>query len=92
MSEPEQENHPRPITETSKLATASMIMGFIGIPLIGSLIGHYALLKINRSNGTLKGKKFSLTGIFLGYLNILLIVLLVLLVKYLMDAWSRMSF
>jgi hypothetical protein len=81
-----------PIPETSKLATASMIMGLLGIPLIGSLMGHYALSRINRSDGSLKGKKFSLTGIFLGYLNILLILLLIVLVKYFLEAWARLPF
>jgi hypothetical protein len=55
-------------------------------------MGHYALLKIKRSGGTLNGKKFSLTGIFLGYLNVVLILLLILLVKYFLEAWGRLSF
>jgi hypothetical protein len=67
-------------------------MGLLGIPLIGSLMGHYALSRINRSDGSLKGKKFSLTGIFLGYLNILLILLLIVLVKYFLEAWARLPF
>ena len=92
MTDPEKPFEPIPIAETSKLATASMIMGLVGIPLIGSLMGHYALLKIKRSGGTLKGKKFSLTGIFLGYLNVLLILLLILLVKYFLEAWGGLSF
>ena len=92
MTDSEKQTQPDEIPQTSKLATASMIMGFLGIPLIGSLAGHYALLKINRSKGAMKGKKFALTGIFLGYLNVLLILLLIILVKYLIDAWSRSPF
>jgi len=92
MTDSEKPIEPCPIPETSKLATASMIMGFLGIPLIGSLIGHYALLKINRSKGAMKGKKFALTGISLGYLNIVLILLLVVLVKYFIEAWARLPF
>jgi len=92
MTDSEQQTQPEEIPETSKLATASMIMGFLGIPLIGSLAGHYALLKINRSKGAMKGKKFALTGIFLGYLNVLLILLLIILVKFLIDEWSRLPF
>ncbi len=92
MTDSEKQTQPDEIPQTSKLATASMIMGFIGIPLIGSLTGHYALLKINRSKGAMKGKKFALTGIFLGYLNVLLILLLIVLVKYFIEAWSRLPF
>ena len=92
MTDSEKPIEPCPIPETSKLATASMIMGFLGIPLIGSIIGHYALSKINRSDGALKGKKISLTGIFLGYLNVLLILLLIVLVKYFIEAWARLPF
>ena len=92
MNDSEQHPTPEKVPETSKLATASMIMGFLGIPLIGSLTGHYALLKINRSKGAMKGKKFALTGIFLGYLNVLLILILIVLVKYFIDALSRLPF
>ena len=38
----------------------------------------------------MKGKKFALTGIFLGYLNVLLILILIVLVKYFIDALSRL--
>ena len=40
----------------------------------------------------MKGKKFALTGIFLGYLNILLILFLIVLVKYFIEARSRLLF
>ena len=33
-------------------------------------------------------KKFSATGIFLGYLNVLLVVLLIFLVRYLLATWK----
>ena len=77
--------------ETSKLALASMVMGVLGIPLLGSLIGHLALSRINRSGGALKGEKFSRTGIFLGYLNVFLIAILVLIVRYLYEMWKNLS-
>ena len=37
MTDSEKQTQPDEIPQTSKLATASMIMGFLGIPLIGSL-------------------------------------------------------
>jgi len=86
QSEPSAKHTPG--AQTSRLALTSMILGFLGVPLVGSLLGHLALSRIRRSNGTLRGKKFSATGIFLGYLNVLLIVLLIFLVRYLLMTWK----
>ena len=91
MSSNEKSNQNKATSQTSTLALASMVMGVLGIPLLGSLIGHLALSRINRSGGALKGEKFSRTGIFLGYLNVFLIAILVLIVRYLYEMWKNLS-
>ena len=88
MSQPEPPTQHTSDAQTSRLALTSMILGFLGVPLLGSVLGHLALYRIKRSNGTLRGKKFSATGIFLGYLNVLLVVLLIFLVRYLLATWK----
>ena len=91
MSSNEKSNQNKAPSQTSTLALASMVVGVLGIPLLGSLIGHLALSRINRSGGALKGEKFSRTGIFLGYLNVFLIAILVLIVRYLYEMWKNLS-
>ena len=66
-----------PIMGNSGLATASMILGivgvcaggiFLGIPAV--ICGHMALNKINQSNGLIGGKGQAVTGLTLGYIEI----------------------
>jgi len=75
---------------TSKLAIASLVLGvltiwpfriFTAIPAI--ICGHLALSKIKASNGLLSGKGFAITGMVIGYLDILLLVASVIILSIL---------
>ncbi len=65
-------------------ATYSLIAGLVGwflFPVIGAIaavvLGHMALSEIRRSNGALGGRGMAVTGLLLGYAQLLLIPLLV---------------
>lgn len=66
--------------KTSGLAITSLIFGIIplsiltGIPAI--IMGHIAMSKIKKSQGTIGGRGMALAGTILGYLSIVLIPIL----------------
>jgi hypothetical protein len=78
-------------TRTSKLAIASLSLGIIGlcsllanlwfvygaVSLLAVIIGHAALNRINRSARTLGGRGMAISGLVLGYLEIVLLLVLV---------------
>lgn len=71
----------------SGMAIASLIMGivgFVGLPLIGSIMavifGHIARDEIRRSQGAIAGNGFATAGLILGYVGIGMAVLIVLFV------------
>ena len=75
------------IRRTSSLAIASLVAGILGwtlVPFIGTLVaivcGHMARGEIRRSNGQLDGDGLAVTGLVLGWINVLLAVLLVLVI------------
>ena len=64
---------------TSSLSLTSMIMGIVGwvlLPIVGSLIavitGHMAKKEIRESNGLLGGDGMATAGLVLGYSNLAL--------------------
>ncbi len=74
-----------PAMGNSGLATTSMILGlvglciggiFLGIPAV--ICGHMALNRINQSNGLIGGKGMAITGLVLGYLEIVASLLYIL--------------
>lgn len=73
-------NQPSPAT--SSLATISLIVGilsWLAMPLFGAvaavICGHLARAEIRRSNGALGGDGMALTGLVLGYTQIIVTVL-----------------
>ena len=80
--------------KTSGLATASLILGLVGIPTCvttvpGLILGIVALSKIRRSRGKLGGQGLAIAGIVLSGAFLLLYVLAGLLALMLMPALSR---
>lgn len=67
-----------PVARTSGMATASMVLGIIGLcpytlgilPLLAVIFGHIALNSINKSGGMIQGKNQAIAGLILGYLTI----------------------
>jgi hypothetical protein len=68
--------------KTSPLAVASMVVGIVGMALslvaigvffawVALPLGIVALVKINKSGGTQKGKGMAITGIVLGSLGVI---------------------
>lgn len=79
MSEPV----PPPLPRTSRLAWWSLFLGFLAnmiLPVIASIpgiiCGHLALRAIRR-DPTLQGRKTAITGLTLGYMSLVAVVLLV---------------
>jgi hypothetical protein len=72
--------------QTEPLAIASLACGiasFLVIPVLGGLmaviLGHLARGSIRRSSGTREGSGVALAGLLLGYLNVGLVLLVLLL-------------
>ena len=79
-------SYPAP-RQTSTLAILALVAGILGwtlLPLLGSLggiiFGHMARGEIRRSNGQLDGDGLAITGLVLGWINVVLAVLLVLVI------------
>jgi hypothetical protein len=70
----------------SALATLSLMLGILGIPLcllvipalLAIIFGIIALVKCNRSAGVLKGKGKAVAGIILGGISLILVVLILI--------------
>ena len=69
----------KPQSQTSGLAVGSLVCGvlFIGLPAI--VLGHIALRKIARSDGSLSGRGLALAGTILGYLSVVALTIIVIL-------------
>ena len=64
-----------PAAGNSGLATASMILGIVGLctgiaGIAAVICGHMALNKIKQSNNMLQGRGMAIAGLVLGYLEI----------------------
>ncbi len=72
-------SQPYPISRTSGLAVASLVLGLLWLCGIGSLLatifGGVALNQISRSNGTISGRGLALAGFILGTVGLCLIAL-----------------
>jgi Domain of unknown function (DUF4190) len=90
------------VQKDSGLAIASLICGigtYFIIPFFGALaaiiLGHIAVNEINNSNGLLKGKGMATAGLVLGYVQIglilLVVVILLLLAPTLGSVFSNIS-
>ena len=73
--------------QTSSYAVIALVAGILGwtlLPFLGSLggiiFGHMARGEIRRSNGQLDGDGLAVTGLVLGWINVMLAVLLVLVI------------
>ena len=73
--------------QTSSYAVIALVAGILGwtlLPFLGSLggiiFGHMARGEIRRSNGQLDGDGLAVTGLVLGWINVVLAVLLVLVI------------
>ena len=75
---------PRQTTTLAILALVAGILGWTLLPFLGSLggiiFGHMARGEIRRSNGQLDGDGLAVTGLVLGWINVMLAVLLVLVI------------
>lgn len=85
-SQPPQ-RYPEEARKTSGLAIASLVLGISAFALLGPLCaipaiitGHIALSKTSADPGALGGKGMAIAGLVLGYTNILLIVILIVIV------------
>jgi len=68
-------------SKTSALAIASLVCGVLGLCLLlpslfGGIFGIIALIKINKSNGTLKGSGFAIAGLATSALSIVTVGIL----------------
>jgi hypothetical protein len=82
---PERQSQPplrTPAPPTSATGIVSLVMGFLGwvsIPLIGGIVaviaGHITRKEIRESEGSISGDGLAVTGLVLGYANIVFYVL-----------------
>jgi len=68
-------------SKTSALAIASLVCGILGLclllpSLLGGIFGIIALIKINKSNGALKGSGFAIAGLATSALSIVTVGIL----------------
>ena len=66
---------PNQVPRTSTMAIISLVAGLLCIPLVSIILGHLARSEINKSNGSVSGQGIALTGLILGYLQLLISVL-----------------
>jgi flagellar basal body-associated protein FliL len=69
---------PNQVPRTSTMAVISLVAGLLCIPLVSIILGHLARSEINKSKGSVAGKGIALTGLILGYLQLLIGILLLL--------------
>jgi hypothetical protein len=82
---------PAPLPRTSGLALASLILGTLAIcgawlccgmgfptSALAIVLGHIAVLKINRSGGRLDGRGMAIAGLLMGYIGLILQILAVI--------------
>lgn len=74
----------RPTCTTALVSLIAGLLGWLMLPLIGPIVaiitGHMARSEIRRSNGSLDGDGLAIAGLILGYLQIALIAISVLIV------------
>jgi hypothetical protein len=75
----------KPLDRNSKLAYASLAMGFASwllIPFLAGIaaivLGHMARLEIARSEGRLTGDGLAVAGLVMGYANVIFLALITL--------------
>jgi hypothetical protein len=75
------------MTQTSNLATFALILGILSwifLPFVGAIgaviTGHMGRRQIRESNGQLTGQGLATAGLVLGYLNIALSLLVLVIV------------
>ncbi len=75
----------KPLDRNSKLAYASLAMGFTSwllIPFLAGIaaivLGHMARLEIARSEGRLTGDGLAIAGLVMGYANVIILALITL--------------
>jgi hypothetical protein len=71
-----------PIRRTSATATLSLVFGilsWVALPLVGAIVavvtGHVARAEIRRSGGTMDGDGMAVAGLVLGWSNLALVAL-----------------
>lgn len=71
--------------QTSTLAIISLVAGILGwtlLPFLGSIgaiiFGHLARGEIRRSNGQLDGDGLAITGLVLGWVNVVIAILAIM--------------
>lgn len=74
-------HYPGPMPpSTNPWAIASLICSIVGIAILGIIFGHIALSEIKRSNGWQEGRGMALAGLIIGYIEIGLTVLVLIVV------------
>ena len=63
---------PNQVPRTSTMAIISLVTGLMCIPLVSIILGHLARSEINKSKGSVTGQGIALTGLILGYLQLLI--------------------
>lgn len=63
---------------TNPWAIASLICSIVGISILGIIFGHIALGEIRRSNGWQVGRGMALAGLIIGYAEVALGLIFVL--------------
>lgn len=72
--------YPGPMApSTNPWAIASLICSVVGVSILGVIFGHIALSEIKRSNGWQEGHGMALAGLIIGYVEIGLGLLMVIL-------------
>ena len=67
---------PNQVPRTSTMAIISLVTGLMCIPLVSIILGHLARSEIRKSKGSIVGQGIALTGLILGYLQLLIGILL----------------
>lgn len=66
-------SNPQNPPPTSKLAIAALVLSILCVPLVGALLGVYALVQISRSQGRLGGQVLAIVAIVVGSLGTVMV-------------------
>jgi hypothetical protein len=85
----------QPVQKNSGLAIASLVCGIVAytfLPFLAAIAavitGHMAMAEINRSNGVITGKGMAITGLVMGYIQIVCLFIFILLLIFLLPQIS----
>tara|TARA_B100001093_G_C26746675_1_gene979156 strand:- start:353 stop:886 length:534 start_codon:yes stop_codon:yes gene_type:complete len=66
------------IPKTSTMAIISLVTSLLFIPVVSIVLGHLARREVRKSNGTITGAGMALAGLIIGYIQVAVLMLIII--------------